>query len=354
MKKFFLIALALVIFVACTPQSATEEITVTTEQIPVDVPPEPEPDYVAPDPEPEPEPAVEPATLRVAAMRGPTAMGLLHLMDEADRGTARNNYEFELLGSPDLVPPLLVQGEIDIAAVPANLAAVLYNRLDVQALAVVTLGVLHVVDMTGEIESIADLEGRTIYTHGQGITPEIALNYVLLQNGLTPGVDVNVEFRAEHAEIAALLETGQAEIALLPEPFVSTVLARIDGARAALDLSEEWNRVQPAYGLIMSAVIARREFIEENPEAVAVFMEEYAASVAFVNANVPAAAQLAVDFDLIPAAPIAQSAIPRSNIVFVYGDEMRENLTGFYSVLYDSNPETIGGAMPSEAFWFAP
>ena len=292
------------------------------------------------------------ATIRVAAMRGPTAMGLLYLMDKSERGQVQNDYEFELLGSPDLVPPLLVQGEVDIAVVPGNLAAVLYNRLDVQALAVVTLGVLHIVDTTGEINSVEDLRGRTIYMHGQGITPEIALNYVLEKNGLIPGEDVFVEFRAEHAEIAALLGSGQAEVALLPEPFVSTVLAQIEGLRVALDLSEEWNRVQPDYGLIMSVVIARREFLEENPDAVAIFMQEYAASVAFVNQNVPAAAEFAVEFDLVPAPHIAESAIPRSNIVFIAGDEMRENLMGFYRVLYDANPELVGGNLPSDEFFW--
>ncbi|MCL1843208.1 MAG: ABC transporter substrate-binding protein [Defluviitaleaceae bacterium] len=296
----------------------------------------------------------ESADIRVAAMRGPTAMGLLYLMDEQERGVTRNNYEFELLGSPDLVPPLLVQGDVDVAAVPGNLAAVLYNRLDVQALAVVTLGVLHIVDTTDTIHSVADLAGRTIYLHGQGITPEIALNYVLTQNGLTPGVDVHLEFRAEHTEVAALLATGQAEIALLPEPFLSSTLAQVEGLRHALDLSEEWDAVQPEYGLIMSVVIARREFVEENPEAVRVFMEEYAASVAFVNENVPEAAQLAVNFDLIPAAPIAASAIPRSNIVFVTGEEMRQNLNGFLRVLYNENPQSVGGELPEADFFFIP
>ncbi|MCL2197352.1 MAG: PhnD/SsuA/transferrin family substrate-binding protein [Defluviitaleaceae bacterium] len=297
----------------------------------------------------------EAMTIRVAAMRGPTAMGLLHLMDENANGNARNYYEFEILGSPDLVPPLFAQGAVDIAAVPGNLAAVLHNRLDVKALAVVTLGVLHIVDTTDTIHSIADLAGRTIFLHGQGATPEFALNYVLTQNGLTPDVDVYIEFRAEHAEIAALLENGQAEIALLPEPFVSTVLMRyIDGLRVALDLTEEWNRVQPDYGLIMSVVIANRDFVENHPEAVAVFMEEYAASVAFINANVPEAAQLAVDFEIIPNANIAATAIPRTNIVFITGQEMRQNLLGFYQVLYNEEPQSIGGGMPADDFFFIP
>ncbi|MCL2355730.1 MAG: ABC transporter substrate-binding protein [Defluviitaleaceae bacterium] len=292
------------------------------------------------------------AEVRVAAMRGPTAMGLLHLMDAAD--SSQNEYSFEILGSPDLVPPLFVQNAVDVAAVPGNLAAILHNRMDVRALAIVTLGVLHVVDTTGDVHSVEDLRGRTIFVSGQGATPEFALNYVLTQNGLTPGVDVFVDFRAEHTEIAAMLQTGAAEIALLPEPFVSTVSAQVDGLRVALDLSEEWNRVQPDYGLIMSVVVARADFIEENPDAVAIFLEEYAASVEFVNANIEAAAELAARFEIIPNPAIARNAIPRTNIVFKTGEEMQRNLSGFLRVLYEAEPQSVGGELPESAFYFMP
>ena len=291
-------------------------------------------------------------TIRIAAMRGPTALGLLPLMD----GQGQGSYEFELLGSPDEVPPLLARADVDIAVVPANLAAVLYNRMDgdVQALSVVTLGVLHIVDTTDTIHSIEDLSGRTIYLSGQGATPEFALNYVLTQNGLTPGVDVNIEFRTEHAEIAALLETGQAEIALLPEPFISTVLAQIDGLRLALDLTEEWDRVQQDYSLIMSVVLARREFVENNPTAITILMEEYANSIEFMTNNIIEGAQLAADFGLIPNTTIGEAALPRTHLVFMTGEEMRRNLTGFYSVLYNAEPASIGGELVGENFFFMP
>ena len=305
---------------------------------------------------PDPPSSPDRATVRVAALRGPTALGLLSLMDENERGETRNNYQFELLGSPDEVPPLLVRGEVDVAAVPSNLAAVLYNRMpgEIHALAVVTLGVLHIVDTGHEIHSVADLAGRTIFTAGQGTTSEFALNYVLRKNGLTPGVDVIVEFRSEHAEIAALLETGAAETALLPEPFASTVLARIDGLRSALDMTEEWNRVQPDYSLIMSVVIARSEFLETSPEAVSILMDEYAQSISFMTANISDGAQLAVDFGLIPSLGIAESALPRTHIVFLTGEEMMRNLLGFYSVLYDELPMSIGGEIPEADFFFLP
>jgi len=293
----------------------------------------------------------EAVTVRIAALRGPTALGLLHMMDETRQGEL--DYDFTLLGSPDEVPPLLVRGEIDIAAVPGNLAAILYaaQGVDVQALAVVTLGVLHIVDTTGEIHNIEDLRGRTIFVSPPGATPEFALNYVLTQNGLTPGTDVNIEFRAEHTEIAALLENGQAQIALLPEPFVSTVLARVDGLRIALDLTEEWNRVQADYGLIMSVVVGRREFIEQNPAVVEALLREYAESVNFVVSNIPAAAELAVTHSIIPSVAIAEAALPRTHIVFITGEEMRRNLTGFYNVLLNENPASVGGAIPGDDFF---
>jgi len=298
----------------------------------------------------------DPTTIRIAAMRGPTALGLLQLMDAHEQGNTLNNYYFELLGSPDQIPPLFARGEIDIAAVPGNLAAILHNNpnIDIQALAVVTLGVLHIVDTTGEIHSVADLAGRTIYASGQGATPDIALHYVLTQNGLTPGVDVFIEFRSENTEIAALLETGRADIALLPEPFVSTVLARVDGLRLALDLTEEWDRVQPDYGLIMSVVVGRRSFLEENPEAIAILMAEYAASIEFMTTNIPEAALLAARYEIIPSAAIAEQALPRTHIVFLNGEVMKQNLMGFYGVLYQAAPQTIGGQLPDESFFFVP
>ena len=295
-------------------------------------------------------------TVRIAAMRGPTALGLLNLMNLSDNGETELDYEFTLLGSPDQVPPLLVQGNVDVAVIPANLASILYNNdgLDVAALAIVTLGVLHIVDATGEINSVHDLRGRTIYASGQGATPEFALNYVLEQNGLTPGVDVYVEFRAEHTELAALLEAGLAEIALLPEPFATTVVNRVDGLEFALDLTVEWDNVQPDYSLIMSAVVVRREFLEAHPEIIRIFMSEYNDSITMFHQDIPATAELAVYYEIIGAVPIALQALPRTHVVFIYGEEMRSNLIGFFNVLYEANPGIIGGQVPANEFYFIP
>jgi len=297
---------------------------------------------------------VENADISIAILPGPSSLGFLHLWDKTENNNTINNYNFELRGAPDEIVPLLVQGAVDFAAIPPNLASVVYNATEgeVQVVAINTLGILHLVDTTGEIEQIEDLRGRTVFMSGLGGVPEFAFNYVLNKNGLTPGEDIFIEFRGQHPEIAALLENGEAEIALLPEPFVTTVLNTVNHVNLALDLTEEWNRVQPNYSLIMGVLVGRREFIEENPEAIAIFLDEYETSINFTHTNLSETAELAAYFGIIPNESIAAVAIPRSNITFTTGNTMERYLQGFLRVLYNENPTSIGGSLPSENFFF--
>ena len=293
-------------------------------------------------------------SLTIATPRGPAALGMLYLMEQSQNGSTIGNYTFNVVGSPDEIPPMLVQGVIDIAAVPPNLASILYNNpnLDLQVLAVPTMGVLHIVDTTGSISSVEDLRGRTIYSSGGGGMPEFILNHVLHGNGLTPGVDVEIVFRPEHTEIAALLENEMAEIAMLPEPFATTTVSRVDNLEYALDMTAEWDRISPDAGLVMTAVIARREVIESHPDAIRVFMQEYSDSIRFTQQYVEAAAELAVALDIIPAVPIARAAIPRSNIVFLTGEQMKRYLDGVLRIFYANAPESVGGQVPDADFYF--
>ena len=301
-------------------------------------------------------PAAEPTAreLTIATPRGPAALGMLYLMEQSQNDATIGSYTFHVVGSPDEIPPMLVRGDIDIAAVPPNLASILNNNpnLDLQVLAVPTMGVLHIVDTTGTISSIEDLRGRTIYSSGGGGMPEFILNYVLLGNSLIPGVDVEIVFRPEHTEIAALLESGMAEIAMLPEPFATTTVNRVDNLEYALDVTAEWDRISPEAGLVMTAVIARREVIENYPDAIQTFMQEYELSIRFTRQNVEEAAELAVAHDIIPAAPVARAAIPRSNIVFITGEQMKRYLEGVLRVFYNQSPESVGGQMPDADFYF--
>uniref|UniRef100_UPI002F3FAA55 ABC transporter substrate-binding protein n=1 Tax=Lachnoclostridium phocaeense TaxID=1871021 RepID=UPI002F3FAA55 len=300
----------------------------------------------------------EPVEVNVTALKGPTAMGMVSLMDDVDNGKVDSeNYKFTIAASIDEVTPAISQGETDIAAVPANVASVLYNKLEggVQVLAVNTLGVLYIVENGDTVQSAADLKGKTIYASGKGATPEYALNYILQQNGLDPAADVTIEWKSEHSECVAALAQDPSGIAMLPQPFVTTAQMKNPDLRVALDLTEEWDKVQEDAqepgALLTGVVVVRTEFAKENPEAVSDFLERYKASVDFVNENVDEAAQLVGQYDIVTA-EVAQTAIPECNIVCITGDEMQEKLSGYLSVLNDQNPEAVGGKLPDDDFYY--
>ncbi len=292
--------------------------------------------------------------VRVIALKGPTAMGLVSFMDLADAGEiADNSYHFEIAAAVDEVTPKLVQGQVDIAAVPANLASVLYNNTDggVNVLAINTLGVIYIVENGETVSGINDLKGKTIYASGKGATPEYALNYILTQNGINPETDVNIEWKSEHTECLAALMAEENAIAMLPQPFVTTAQTKSQQIRVALDLNEEWDRLGTDSSFLTGVVVARKEFAESNPAAVKAFMEHYEESVAYVNENVEDAAALIEKYDIVPAA-VAVQAVPHCNITFVAGDEMKQKLSGYLAVLFDQNPKSVGGALPADDFYY--
>ena len=295
--------------------------------------------------------------VKVMALKGPTAMGMVQFMSEADNGSITdNNYDFTITAMTDEVSAALAQGTTDIAAVPANLASVLYNNTEggIQVLAINTLGVLYIVESGDTVQSMEDLRGKTIYASGKGGTPEYALNYVLTQNGIDPTNDVTIEWKSDQVECLAALTTQEDAIAMLPQPFVATAQSKSDRIRVALDLTEEWDKLQSdsttPSTLVTGVVVARTAFAEEHPVAVSAFLDHYASSVEFVNSNVADAAQLVGSYDIVTA-EIAQKAIPACNIVFVEGPEMKEKLSGYLQVLYDASPDAVGGALPGEDFY---
>ncbi|HHT94181.1 MAG TPA: ABC transporter substrate-binding protein [Clostridia bacterium] len=289
-------------------------------------------------------------TINVAALKGPTGMGMIKLIDDADKGNTKNEYKITLAGSPDEITGKIVSGEIQIAALPINLAANLYNKTNgkVQLLALNTLGVLYVLEKGEEINSVSDLEGKKIFATGQGATPEYILDYILKENN----VNADVEFKTEHSELAALALSGNADIVMLPEPFVTNVLSKEAGFRVALDLTEEFERVSDGTVLSMGCIVVNKEFAEKNKQAVKDFLDEYKASTEFVNNNISEASDLIAKYGILASKELAEKAIPNCNIVFIEGGEMEQKIKGFYELLNEYNANSIGGKLPGEDFYY--
>lgn len=289
--------------------------------------------------------------INVYALKGPTGIGMVKVMNDND-GT----YDFTLAGAPDEVVAAVVSGQADIAAVPTNLAATLFKKTEgnVQLVALNTLGVLHILTSDASINTLEDLKGKTIYATGQGSTPEYVLNYILEANGLTD--EVTVEYKAEHAELATLAASGMVDIAMLPEPNVTSVLSQNENFRIALDVTELFNQAAASKGenavLSMGCVIVNKDWAAVNADKLAAFMEAYAASVEFVNSDVESASAMVEAQGIIPKAAVAKKAIPNCHIVFVTGEEMKEQIAPFFQVLFNANPKSVGGEMPGEDFYY--
>lgn len=299
--------------------------------------------------------AEPPYTVRAAALKGPTAMGLVKLMDEADSQTGEpwGAYAFTLAASADEVTPLLIRGDLDVACVPANLAAVLYNRTEggIVTLAINTLGVLYLVENGGTVQSLADLRGKTIAAAGKGSTPEYGLRYLLKENGLNPDQDVTIDWKSEHAECVAALASGTASIAMLPQPFVAVAQGKLPELRTALDLTAEWEALDNGSAMITGVAVARRAFVEEHPEETEWFLRDYASSAAWVGENTAEAAALIGKYGIVETA-VAEKALPYCNIVCLTGQDMADKLSGYLKVLYDADPASVGGALPGAGFCY--
>ncbi|MBR2338481.1 MAG: ABC transporter substrate-binding protein [Clostridia bacterium] len=296
-----------------------------------------------------------PITVRVAAIQGPTGIGMVHLMDAAANNSTAVTYDFSVSSAPTEVGPKLTNGDIDIAALPTNMAATLYNKTsgNIRLLAVNTLGVLYMLENGNTIQSVADLRGKTIYTSGQGANPEYVLNYVLKQNGIDPTTDVTIKFVAENTELATLMLKGDATVAMVPQPVVSSITAQNGDIRIALSMNDAWEAVAGEENkLMMGCVAVRKEFLENHPKEVETFLSEYKTAIEKTS-DVDTTAALCEEYGIIPKAAIAKKAIPYCELTFVSGTTMKEQIAKYYSVLFESNPQSIGGKLPDEAFYYA-
>ncbi len=299
--------------------------------------------------------ATEGTPVRVASLKGPTSLGLLFLMDKADKGETSNAYEFQMATGADEILPLMVKGDLDIALVPANVASVLYHKTQggVEVIDINTLGVLYMVSGEDSLTNFTDLKGRTIYLTGKGTTPDYVLQYLLAANGMSVD-DVTLEYKSEATEVASVLAEDPTAIGLLPQPFVTAACMQNDALKVIFDLNEEWNKVQGENGssMVTGVTVVRKEFLEENEAAVKSFLEDHKASAEAINADPTTGAALAVEAQIVAKEPVAQKAIPNCNITYIDKEEMKQALSGYLDVLFHQDSLSIGGGLPESDFYY--
>ena len=346
MKKLLslMLALGLVLgLAACGPREAPEtETTPPVSESPAAESPAPETET----------PSSEGTEINLGLLNGPTGMGAAKLLADNDAGETVNHYTVTLGSDPaNEIVPKLNSGELDIAALPTNVAANLYNKTGkVQLLALNTLGVLHILENGDTVNTLADLSGRTLYAINQGTNTEYVLDYLLTQSGLDPETDVDIQWRTSE-EVTSLMASGEIDLCMLPVPAATTVLMQNADVRDAVDLSDAWEESGAAGTFTMGCVVVRAEFAQEHPEAVAAFLSEYEASINFIKDNPEEGAALIEQYGIVPKAAVAQAAIPQANMIFTAGADMK-SISSYYEVLFAADPESIGGSIPDDAFYY--
>ena len=295
----------------------------------------------------------EKTKINVVALKGPTALGSVKLWEDSENGETGAVYNISVVGDPSEAVAKIANKDADVAMVPTNMASVLYNKTskNVNIAAINTLGVLYLVTNDKSISSIRDLAGKTVFVSGQGATPDFVLRYILKKNGLTPGKDVNLEYKSEHSELAAQVISENVSIAVLPEPFVSQVLTKNSKIRVSLDLTNEWNKITNDSVLTMGSIVVRKDFLKNKKEDFDKFLKNYQKSVEYVSENTENAAELADKFGIMQK-EIAIKALPKCNVVFISGNEMQQKTENFLKILYDFEPKSIGGKIPDEDFYY--
>lgn len=292
-------------------------------------------------------------TINIASLKGPTSIGLVKLYSDSDNNETANQYNYSIHGTADEISTGLIKGDIDIAAIPCNLASILYNKTEGNILiaGINTLGVLYIVEKGCEINSVNDLKGMTIYSTGQGTTPEYTLRYLLSENDINPDTDVTIKYSQEASEVVAAISAKDSAVAMLPQPYVTVAMNSVDDLSVALDISEEWEKLDSESTVITGVIVIRKEFAMKNPDAINSFIEEYSKSTEFANNNIDECADLLEQFDIFKSA-IAKKAIPECNVTLITKEDMKNKVLSYLKVLYDANPASVGGTLPDENIFY--
>ncbi len=290
----------------------------------------------------------ESVNVRVGSLKGPTSIGIIRMIHEQ----ANSNYSFTMETQADVLLSSMISGQLDIALIPANVASVLYKKTEggVSVIDINTLGVLYMVSGDKGIKEMKDLEGRTVYTTGAGTTPEYVLRYLLKENGLSD--KVNIEFKSEATEVAALLAEDETAVGMLPQPFVTVATSQNEALSVVLDMTKEWDALNNGSKLVTGVTVVRNDFLKEHPEAVSTFLKDHAADAAFVTSDTETASAYVAEAGIIEKAPVAAKAIPYCNIVSISGQEMKAALSGYLQVLYEQDPSSVGGSLPVSDFYY--
>ena len=293
--------------------------------------------------------------VNIAGLKGPTSIGMIKMFDEKPSLGKNITSIYSVANTPDILVAKLVKKEVDIAALPTNVASKMYNKTNgaYKLAAINTFGMLYLVTNNVKINDWSDLKGKKINIIGKGSTPDYVFNFLLKKNGINPEKDVELDYSLNQAELAQAIAANKVNIAVLPEPFVTMVIMKNKNVKISMNLQDEWEKIQGENSPIaMGCIVVRTDFAKTHPKAVNTFLKEYEKSINWVNKNPEKAGILVKKFGVLDNAKLAEKAIPNCNIRFLNADKAKNTVNSFLKVLYDFTPSSVGGKLPDEGFFY--
>ncbi|MBI9053742.1 MAG: ABC transporter substrate-binding protein [Bacteroidales bacterium] len=290
--------------------------------------------------------------IKIATLKGPSAMGMVKMIENLNENK-NSDIEITIYNEPIRVRKLMLKGEVDFAILPTTMGAILYNKgVPYQLAAIPVWGTLYLFGNDTSITTWDDLKGKKINLMAKGMTPDVLFKQLLIKNNIDPEKDVTLDYTfPTHIDLANAVAAGQAELGVISEPLVSLVMQKNKKVAPIFDLNTEWQKVYEKIPIAQTALLVNKDFAANNKEQLQFILNEYKNSTDWVNNNIEDAAKLIVKYKILPNAEVAESSIPRSNLNFIEANTLKKQISDYFQIFYEMNPDIIGGKIPDKNFY---
>lgn len=286
--------------------------------------------------------------IKVLSPAGLPTLSLVKMINET-HDIDGNKITYKIEKNADALVVDMLKREGDIAIVPSNFAAQLYNKgLEYVILGTVGWGSFYIIG-NDRIENIKELENKDIYAFGRGLTPDIILQNILLKSGIDPEKDIKITYVGSGNELAGFYLSEKAKIAVVPEPMLSTIMSKNKETKINFNLNNMWKTIfRSKSGYPQSTLIVKKEVLEENPELIKKFVENLKESIIFLNQDSDKRTEYVNNLNIMINISILNEILSNANIDFVEIGESKSEYEDYFKILYDTNSKVIGGKIPDE------
>lgn len=268
------------------------------------------------------------------------------MMDTKKIDNIQLNYKVEKMSDALIVDMLKREG--DIAIVPSNFSAQLYNKkLGYKILGTIGWGSFYIVSRDN-INSLEELKGKEVYTFGKGLTPDLIFQSILEKKGINKN-SIKINYLSSGNEVASLYLGKKIDTIVIPEPMLSKVLSKSPTSTIVANLNDEWKNITNSdLGYPQSTLVIKEEIYETNPKFVKEFINKLTESISKLYKNSGETVENVKRNSLSIDTSVLNKVLTRANIFYTPIIDCKEEYNNYFKILELTNKKVIGGKLPDE------